>query len=162
MKYSDHSDYLTGAIIYLGSHSYWWGRSPAQMAKDMSLDEKTLTSVLKAFPGLFRKSQRKSKENGQYFYSLQARYAQYKSKDGKEPSSRADIAPLNPEHLGMVLDFVQKAIEHEKTGRYQFWATSGVVTVAIIGMIATIVAAAITNTQPIINCPQGGCEIRSR
>jgi hypothetical protein len=114
MKYSDDIDYLLAATVYLASSTYWWGRTPQRLANVLSLDETRLATVLKGYPGIFRQSKTIA-DNGQVSFSLQARYAHFASKDGGEPTSSDDIPPIEAAELKLVLEFIQKMAEHEKT-----------------------------------------------
>jgi hypothetical protein len=113
MKYSDSIDYLFATIMYLGTHTYWWARSPKAMAAELQLDEKKLQEVFDGFSGIFRKSERMSPETGQHFYSLQARYAQRDGGDVSDPDQQSYIRPLGPDHLKVIIDFVLKMAEQE-------------------------------------------------
>jgi hypothetical protein len=77
MKYNENLDYIIAAITYLGTHTYYWARTPKNMSSELSLDEKKLTSILTGFPGIFRRSRTISKEYNQNFFSLQARLRTY-------------------------------------------------------------------------------------
>jgi hypothetical protein len=114
MKYSEDIDYLLAAVLYLGSSTYWWGRTPERLADALGLNETRLSLVLDGYPGLFRKSKNRH-DNGQVSYSLQARYAEFDSKDGKEPKTSSDIPPISTEKIKFVLDFIHKMVEQEKT-----------------------------------------------
>ena len=142
-KYSHNIDYLVSAIVYLGTHTYWWGRTCKNMAKELNLDAGRLHAVFEGFPGIFRKSQKLSSE-GTPFYSLQARYAQYEAKQGEEPESVSDIAPLNNERLRLLLDFVQKMAEHERADR-RGWVTGGISAGAAILAATVALAVGIMN-----------------
>jgi hypothetical protein len=60
LKYFKNLDYLMASIIYLGTHEYWWARSPTAMAKELGLDSGKLQAIFDSFPGIYRKSERKS------------------------------------------------------------------------------------------------------
>ena len=136
-KYSKNIDYLVSAIFYLGTHTYWWGRTCKNMTKELNLNSERLQEVFDGFPGIFRKSHSMSPE-GTPYYSLQARYAQYKAKKGEEPESMSDIAPLAAEKLGLLLDFVQKMAEHEKQDR-RGWISGGIAAgAAVLAAVAAI------------------------
>ena len=136
MKYSDNVDYIVGSIIYLGSHPHWWGRSVPNMSRALNLDATKLRAVFEGFPGLFRKSQTQDK-NGEHFYGLQARYAQYPSKSGEEPNSEADIPVLDTDKQKLLLEFVHKMMEHEKSDM-RAYLTQGVAVLALV--VATVTA----------------------
>jgi hypothetical protein len=114
MRYSTHIDYLVGSIIYLGTSQFWWGRTPSNLAEELNWDAATLKDTLEAFPGLFRKS-RDPLNNNEHSYSLRARYAQYKAKNGEEPKVVSDIPPVSMDKLKVIIDFVQKMSEYEQT-----------------------------------------------
>ena len=52
MRYCDHIDYLMSTIVYLGTHTFYWARSPGNMATELSLDKEHLRQVFEGFPGL--------------------------------------------------------------------------------------------------------------
>jgi hypothetical protein len=114
MKYSDNIDYLISSILYLGTHTWYWARTPRGMASELSLDEARLLLVFDSFPSIFRKSS-KPGDHDQHFYSLQARYAQREGGDTREPEKISYIAPLDTEKLNLLFDFVLKMTEHERT-----------------------------------------------
>lgn len=74
MRYADNIDYLLASILYLGTHTFYWARSPSSMASELSLDQDKLADVFRAFPGIYRSSKRTSPQ-GEHYYALQARYA---------------------------------------------------------------------------------------
>jgi hypothetical protein len=113
MKYKENLDYLFASIIYLGTHGSWWARSPHRMASELQLDEARLEEVFKSFPGIFRKSERTNPETGQYFYSLQARYAQRKGTEVNDPTQDTTIHPLAMDKLQVVINFVLSRVEAE-------------------------------------------------
>ena len=140
MKYSDNIDYLVSSILYLGTHTYYWARTPRGMASEISLDEIRLKSVFDAFPSIFRKSSKPGDHN-QHYYSLQARYAQKEGGDTPEPERVSHIQPLETESLNLLLDFVLKMTEHEKTdarGKVTGWVA---VAAAVTSAAAAIVVA---------------------
>jgi hypothetical protein len=150
MRYGDNIDYLFSSIIYLGTHTFWWARSPRAMAAELQLDEEKLRAVFDGFPGLFRKSVRTNPETGQHFYALQARYAQRKGGDVKDPEQESYIEPLNPEKLQVLIDFVHKMVEHENkaddrdsTRRSALRGSAVAVGAAVLAACAAIVAASI-------------------
>ena len=104
MKYSNNLDYLLASIIYLGTHTYWWARSPKSMAAELQLNEQRLERAFEGFPGLFRKSVRTDKETGQHYFALQARYAQKEGGDIADPEQTAYIKPLSTDELTMLID----------------------------------------------------------
>jgi hypothetical protein len=112
-RYSNSIDYLLASIVYLGTNDYWWARTPKTMADELQLDQYELENVFRAFPGLFRKSVRVSKDNKQNHYSLQARYAKREGPDFSEPDETTMIEPLKPDKLQLLIDFVLKMAEQE-------------------------------------------------
>jgi hypothetical protein len=113
MRYSDNIDYLLASIIYLGTHTYWWARSPRNMAKELHLEEGRLQEVFDGFPGIFRKSDRVDKKTHQHFYSLQARYAQREGGDEKDPDQASYIEALDVHKLQLIMNFILKMAEEE-------------------------------------------------
>lgn len=153
MKYKDNIDYLFASAVYLGTHTYWWARTPEAMARELQLDEDRLEQVFNSFPGVFRKSRRKSPRNDQHFYSLQARYAQAEGGDTKDLEQRDSIAPLTSEKLKVVIDFILKMAEQEskdddqaQTRRFAFRTNIVSVSAAVIAAVAAITAATIKAT----------------
>src|SRR5262245_50434766 len=110
MKYAENADYLIASIIHLGTQAHYWGRTPSGLAAELSLDEATLLAVFEGFPGLFRKTHRKS-PNGQYSYSLQARHAQRAGGRVGDPGEDEDIAPLDNGRLNLLLKFISQMID---------------------------------------------------
>jgi hypothetical protein len=150
MRYSDNVDYLFASIIYLGTHTFWWARSPQKMAQELRLDEKKLNAAFDGFPGLFRKSVRTNPETGQHFYALQARYAQREGGDIDDPEQETEIAPLKPEKLQLLIDFVHKMAEQENKAddreatKRSAWRANGVAAgAAVLAACAAIAAASI-------------------
>jgi hypothetical protein len=139
MRYSDNVDYLISSIIYLGTHGYYWARTPGNMAAELSLDERRLQEVFEGFPGIYRKSVRASK-NGQHYYALQARCAQKEGDDTSDPEEVSYITPLETDKLQLLINFVTHSAEQEMATR-RAWLTSGVaVAAAIIAAIGAVVA----------------------
>jgi hypothetical protein len=143
MKYSEDIDYLLAAAVYLASSTYWWGRTPQRLANELSLDEIRLTSVLAGYPGIFRQSKTVA-DNGQTSFSLQARYAHFDSKDGKEPASSDDIPPIEADELKLVLEFIQKMAEHEKTDARARRSNFIAVGAAVISAVAALTVGTIS------------------
>ena len=96
MKYSDNIDYLFASIMYLGTHGYYWARTPQSMANELRLDEPRLQQILEGFPGVFRKSVRISEENRQHYYALQARYALKEGGDVEDAGGETFIKVMEP------------------------------------------------------------------
>jgi hypothetical protein len=114
MKYSDNIDYLLASIVYLGTHTYWWARSPQSMAMKLRLEEHQLEKVFDGFPGIFRRSVRTDTETKQHYYSLQARYAQKKGGDTEDPNQASYIDPVSSDTLQVLINFVLKMVEQEQ------------------------------------------------
>jgi hypothetical protein len=140
MKYAEKIDYLVSSIIYLGTHTYYWARSPDALASELSMDATTLEEVFQSFPGLFRKSHRVA-ENGQHYYALQARYAQREGGDTKDPETTSYIEPVDVDKLKMLLDFVMKMADDEKATFRGWLASSIAVLAAVLSAIAAVYAA---------------------
>jgi hypothetical protein len=151
MRYKDNVDYLFASIMYLGTHSFWWARSPQAMARELQLDEARLQRVFDAFPGIYRKSYRTNPETHQHFYSLQARYAQREGGDVDDPEQESCVKPLAPDKLEVVVNFVLKMAEQEAKdddrllGRTSSLRTNIVAAcAAILSAFAAIAVATIT------------------
>lgn len=138
MKYSRNIDILLPSIIYLGSHEYYWARSPESMSKELSLDQDRLSKVFNDFPEIFRKTIPNDDSDTTY-YALQARYAQREGGDTADPSKLSYIRELDREHIKMLIDFVSQSSEREKAGR-RAWTT---VTSAIIAAASALIVALI-------------------
>lgn len=148
MRYRDNVDYLFASIMYLGTHTFWWARSPRAMAGELQLNEDHLQRMFDGFPGIFRKSIRTTGETGQHFYALQARYAQREGGDVTDPEQQSYIEPLGPDKLQVVLNFILKMAEQEAKEYDQNLArisslrtTLVAVSAAILSAIAAIAAA---------------------
>ena len=142
MKYSDNIDYLVASILYLGTHAYYWARTPSGLGHEIYLDEKRLLEVFEAFPSIFRKS-RLPNENGEHFFSLQARYAQRKGAGTDEMDDEMDIAPLDKDKLDLLISFVLKMTEHEKFDARGKLTNIVAIGAAVASSIAAIVAAVV-------------------
>jgi hypothetical protein len=143
MKYSDDVDYLVAAIMYLGSSKFWWGRTPQRMASALNLKEERLKTVLESYRGLFRES-RTLQDNGQYSFSLHARYAQFDSKDGSEATSDDSIPPVGLETVKLLLDFVQKMVDNEKADDRSKLTSKIPIQAAVISAVAAVVVGGIS------------------
>ena len=141
MKYSDNIDYLVASIIYLGTHEFYWARTPSGLGAEIHLDEDRLEKIFEAFPSIFRKS-RQPGENGQHFYALQARYAQREGGEIEEPKQASYIAPLNKDKLDLLITFILKMTEHEKFDK-RGKLTSGIAMAAALLSAATAVVVAL-------------------
>ena len=142
MKYSKNVDYLVSSIIYLGTHSYYWARSPRALARELSLNEQKLEGVFTGFPGIFRRSHRVSDE-GQHYFALQARYAQREGEDTRDPEQVSYIKPLDTEKMKMLLEFVHRMTEQEKAGRRGWFANIVSIVAVIVSASAVVIAATI-------------------
>jgi hypothetical protein len=142
-RYSESVDYLVAAIMYLGTHTYYWARTPKHMASELSLDEARLSSVFEGFPGLFRRSAKRA-SNRQYFYSLQARYAQREGEGTVDPEQVSYIEPLSPERLELVLNFVLQMAEQETRERHNRTTNYVAVGAAIVSAATAIIVAVIS------------------
>jgi hypothetical protein len=148
MKYADHIDYLVALVIYLGSSKFWWARSPEALSQHLGLEERRVLQVLDGFPGLFRRGRYSAKQK-QYFYSLQARYAQYDSENGEEPKQVSDIPYLSMDSIKVVLEFVQKMVEHEKNDRrLQITQFCSIAAAGLAAITALMVAAEVFKPKP--------------
>ncbi|HEX9147334.1 MAG TPA: hypothetical protein VGA09_23915, partial [Candidatus Binatia bacterium] len=146
VRYTDHIDYLVSSLVYLSSHSYYWARSPTHLGKELSLDPDRLRLIFDAFPGLYRRSIRKS-EKDEYYYAVQARYAQREGGDTDDPDEISYIAPLSPERLKLVIDFVSQMAEAERASR-RAWVTNSIsMSAAIIAAVAAVTVAVLKHQQ---------------
>ena len=110
--YSDNLDYLIGAITHLASSERFWARTPGDMARELSMDESRLATMLERFPGLFRRSGNVA-QSGQHFYSLQARYVNRPRNIDDTALEHEMIAPLAAEQSTQLLNFVLQAAQAE-------------------------------------------------
>ncbi|QQP88763.1 hypothetical protein IGS68_22540 [Skermanella sp. TT6] len=140
MQYAQNVDYLLASIIYLGSHNYYWARSPKNMAEELSLDEDRLQKVFNNFPGIYRRSVRKAR-NGQHYYALQARYAQKEGGDVNDPEEVSYIEPLDTNKLQLLITFVLQSAEQERTSRRAFTTNFISIAAAIIAATAAVTTA---------------------
>jgi hypothetical protein len=140
MRYTDHIDYLVSTIVYLSTHGFYWARSPSNMATELSLDKHRLSKVFDGFPGLYRRSVRRSSA-GEHYYAVQARYAQREGGDTEDPEEISYIAPLPVERLKLLIDFVTQSAEAERTNR-RAWITNTIsMSAAIVAAIAAVAVA---------------------
>ena len=154
MKYSHNIDYLISSIIYLGTHSYYWARSPSTMASELSLDSGRLESVFDGFPGIFRKSKRLA-DNGQHYYALQARYAQRKGGDTEDPDKLTFISALDAKKLELLIGFVTKMADDERAS-FRGWVANGISVVAVLVSATAVIWAATLKVAPLINGATAG------
>jgi hypothetical protein len=141
MKYSPNIDYLFASIVYLGTNEYYWARTPQKMATELQLEEGRLQKLFDEFPGIFRKSIDASEENGQHYYSLQARYA---LREGKEPIDIAVdsmIKVMQPNQLDVVIDFVLKMAEQESKESDRRHTRINALLAATVAVVAAVLAA---------------------
>jgi hypothetical protein len=136
-EYSKDLDHLIASIVYLGTHTYYWARTPANLAAELSLSEGRLQTVFDDYPGLFRKSGKPSK-SGQHFYSLQARYAQREGGNTVEPEQVSYIAPLTTDKLQMLVDFVKHAAEREQEMSLRMLSNGIAVLAALVSAASAI------------------------
>ena len=141
MRYGDNIDYLIAAITYLGTHSYYWARTPSNMASELSLDRNKLAAIFDGFPGIFRKSAEPAPGSKEHFYSLQARYAMREGAGTREPEQVSYIAPLSVEMISQLNSFVLHASQMETEGRKQFWGNIVSVGAAIVAALTAIAVA---------------------
>ena len=139
-RYSDHVDILIAAIQYLG-RSRPWARTPSFMANELGLDTEQLKGVFNGFPGIFRRSRQPAKHtNGaEYYYSLQARYAQ--RPDYSKSDRETKINPLTPEEIATLLNFVLDAVRLEHDRKHVLQTNAIAVTAAIVSSISAVIAA---------------------
>ncbi len=139
-KYSVHIDYLIASVIYLGTQRGWWARRPSNLAYELSLDRDKLELVFEAFPGIFRKSANPS-DNGEHFYSLQARYAQ--RDDYGQAEEKTDIPPLSVETVKLIYDFILKAADDEGVRSRTLLGNAIAIGVALVGAVTAIAVASL-------------------
>lgn len=142
-SYSSNIDYLVSSILYLGSHTYYWARTPSGMSSELTLDELRLQQVFDGFPGLFRKSKTRSK-NGQPYYSLQARYALREGGDTSEPDKVSYIKPLETDRMELLINFVLQMAEHEKSDARNSATNWVAVIAAVVSALAALGAVFLT------------------
>jgi len=153
-KYTKNLDYLVAGIGYLGANPYWVGRSASEMADELSLEKPRVQEMFETFPSIFRRS-KQSSNSGERYYSLQARYAQRKTKAGDE-SEMPDIAPLSLEQMSLLYEFVTQAARDESAA-LRHWAANGVsVFAAIIAASAAIYATTAKARAPDCGAAQSG------
>jgi hypothetical protein len=143
MKYSPNVDLLVATIVYLGTHSYYWGRTPNGLAEELGLDSEKLLAVFEGFPGLYRRTKRTA-DNGQHYYALQARHAQRKGGKMDDPDGDQDIAPLAMDKLNLLIEFVLQMTEHENAARRAWWTGGIAAGAAIVSAITAISVAYMT------------------
>ena len=137
LSYSKHLETLIALITHLAVTD-WLMRTPPNLAKALSIEEKEIENTLESFKSLFRKSVKKSTKTGAHFYSLQLRYAQQWR---EETDDDEDIrkSPLNPKYLIALLEFASDKARQEserKVGLNIAWlTTAGSLIVAIVAII---------------------------
>jgi hypothetical protein len=147
VTYSSSIDYLFASIVYLATNPSWWARSPKSLATELSLNQEKLEQVFTTFTGIYRTSHDVNKESGQHTYSLHARFAQ--RKDGKfgEPANTSWLGELDKEMLALIIDFVLKSAEQDRTTKRTIITNLVSGTAAVVAAI-TAVAVAIMKHGP--------------
>ncbi len=158
-RYNDHLDVLLALVTYLGLCA-WRSRSPNGLARDLGLDETSITIALNNFPGLFRKSANVHPTNAgpQPSYTLHARYARRRSLRSDEISlgtrNLAALSDPEPTQIGIgeeldadtlraVLDFVTEQARAERESRQharsQRWLLAGVFLAAAASIVSAVI-----------------------
>ena len=117
-KYSEHQETLIALVTHLAM-TEWSARTPANLAKAISIESSEITKVLSEFKGLFRKSKKKSKKTGDHFYTLQIRHAKQWLGEADDENEDEDDKkpPLESEILTKLLDFVISKAAEERTNK---------------------------------------------
>jgi hypothetical protein len=140
MKYSPNIDVLVASIIYLGTHSYYWGRTPKGLAEELGLDGEKLLAVFEGFPGIYRRTKRIG-DNGQHYYALQARHAQREGGSIEDPDGDQEIKPLSKDKLDLLISFVMRMGDQERAERRAWWTTGVAAGAAVVSAAAAIAVA---------------------
>jgi hypothetical protein len=163
-RYDDHLDVLLALVTYMALCA-WRSRSPNGLARDLGLDEMSITNALEGFPGLFRKSanSRPTDAGPQPSYTLHARYARRRPRRidpvrevpplTEDRASLSDPEPvqsgigeeLDADTLRALLDFVTEQARAERESqqhvRSQRWLLAGVFVAAVASVIAAVIQA---------------------
>lgn len=155
MKYGENVDHMIASIMYLGTHTSFWARTPKSLADELQLDESRLLQIFEEFKGIYRKSRSVSSENNQHYYSLQARYSQRPGMSILELGQDDFIKPLDSARLNVVIDFVLKMAEQEQkkaalahTAKLALRANFVATGAAIISALAAVAAASLKTEHP--------------
>jgi hypothetical protein len=147
--YTAHLDTLIALITHL-SLTANESRTPPWIAADLALDLGEVRATFGAFPGIFRRSQRRSRENGEYFYTVHARYAlRRKGAVDDEP-----LPEMRPEIMKALLDLVSQraaaeaeerrfALELAHTSRNARIAALAACAAAVLAAVAAVIAAVV-------------------
>lgn len=128
-NYTKHYETLMAVVTHLGVHK-WALRQPRGIAKDLSINEEDVKTVLTNFKGLFRESLGASKDHGDHFYSLHLRHSRQSSDDNKD----VERAPLEADYLFPLLTFIsQKSAQESQQGI----AMRAALLTALISLIAS-------------------------
>jgi hypothetical protein len=141
-KFSDHLDTLVALVTYLAMTRHK-SRTPKRLARELSLDPDKVIYVLENFKGLFRKSQRKTDDSDEHYYSLQLRYARRWIEEGAgdDEDDPDPKAPLEAEYLSTLLSFISSQAEQEQAYRRQKSSNIATMIGAWIAAFAAILAA---------------------
>jgi hypothetical protein len=132
VKYSDHQETLIALVTHLAMTDYS-SRTPTHLSKALSIDAEEIRIVLEKYKSLFRRSLRKSPDSGDFYYSLQIRYAKQWLIESEPEESKKP--PLEPEYLTKLLDFIISKSSEERSNRIFLWGSW------ITSIVSLIVAA---------------------
>jgi hypothetical protein len=161
-RYSEHLDTLLALITYLAL-TRWRSRSPNGLARDLGLDEATVTAALDSFPGLFRKSADvyETAAGTQHSYTLHARYARRRPSGVdpvaevsagtknlaalRDPGSSQDGTgeELDADTLRMLLDFVSERARAERESHQHMRSQRVLILGVFVAAAASVLAAVI-------------------
>ena len=142
-RYSENLDTLIALVTNLAMTRFK-ARTPSKLAKRLSLDESEVLLVLENFKGLFRRSRRKKSKSGEYYYTLQLRYARRWLEENSENEGEDDPEPQEPleaEYLATLLNFVTSQADHEQAYKRQKSSNFTTLVGAWVAAVAAIIAA---------------------
>ena len=147
--YTTHLDTLIALITHL-SLTAMESRTPPWVAKDLSLDLEEVRATFDAFPGIFRRSPKRSREGNEHYYTVHARYAlRRRGAADEEP-----LPELRPEIMKALLDLVSQraaaeaeerrfALELRHTSRNARIAAVAACVAALLAAAAAVIAAVV-------------------
>jgi len=113
--YSENLDTHVALISYLATMKNL-SRSPTMIARTLGMDTDKVLFALDHGKALFRKSRAVSSGSGEHFYTLHTRYG-LRSQGEQDDGEDIARAPLTPEQISPMLDFVVRMAEQEHAGQ---------------------------------------------
>jgi hypothetical protein len=134
LNYAKHYETLMAVVTHLAVNK-WALRQPQGIAKDLSIDVKSVRTVLNTFKSLFRESVKKSSDHGDHFYSLHLRHSKQAADD-----TEVERAALDAEYFFPLLDYISKKSIQETQQNVALKAALIAAAVSLIASLASLAA----------------------